>query len=116
MGDLGNRDAKGFADPANPVIAGGWTCRFDPKDLPADQFEVYHIALIGPGGKVYTYIDTAFYSVTPRGDVNEYDPKQAMKVRPGQTIFFYWNNAIAMAAPYTTPQIWIYLRTPPAFG
>jgi len=115
MSDLGNRNAQGFLDSSNPVLAGGWTCRFDPKDLPADQFEIYHIALQGPGGRVFVYIDTGFYSVSPRGDVNEYDPKQAMKIRPGQTVYFYWNNSLAMSAP-STPQVWIYLRTPPAFG
>jgi hypothetical protein len=112
MGNLGNRSAQGVLDPLNPKGVGFWTVKFDPKDLPADQFEVYHIALTGPGGYFFVYIDTAFYSTSPRGDVNEYDPKQAMPVRPGQTIYFYWNNAIATPRP----EVWIYLRTPQILG
>lgn len=108
MTDLGNRSAYGVKSTDNPEFPGGWTCTFEPADLPTDQCEVYHIALKGPGGYFYVYIDNAFYSTSPRGDVNEYDPKQAMKIRPGQTIYFYWNNAIGTIQP----QVWIYLRTP----
>ncbi len=104
---LGSRLAAGLADPNNPRGAGFWTVEFRPQDLPVDDFEVYHIALQGPGGNVWVYLDTTFYSAAARGDINEYDPNSPMYVRKGQSIFFYWSTAEGNA-----PTITLFCRTP----
>lgn len=105
--DLGTRIARGTADPSNPQGAGFWTVSFTPRVLaiPMD-FEVYHIALKGPiGSQFQIFLDSSFYDNVIRGDVNSWDPNQAMYVRRGQTIFFYWNTAAAPA-----PNVTIFCR------
>lgn len=107
MTALGVRQAKGAADQTNPLLAGGWTVTFTPKDLSiAGDFEVYHIVIRGPGGQFEVWLDNTFYSAAIRGDRNEYDPNQAMPVRAGQTIYFYWNVATG-----TAPIVYLYPRT-----
>lgn len=104
---LGHRSATGFLDPDNIIAAGNYTVKFTSADLPPDDFEVFHIAITGPGGNFRVYLDTVFYSNTDRGDINEYDPKWAMYVRRGQTIFFYWSLAAG-----TVPTVSIFCKTP----
>lgn len=96
MANLGQRRANGAADNSNPLGAGNWTVTFDQSVLGIQiPFEVYHIAISGPSGSaMQVYLDTEFYSYTSRGDINEWDPSQPMHVRPGQTIYFYWNSSI----------------------
>lgn len=111
MTNLGHRPATGFADPANPNGSGCWTVRWRPDELPATDFEVYHAVILGPGGKFDVYLDDSIYSTGVRGDRNEYDPNNAMPVRKGQTIFFYWTISTG-----TRPTARIDLRTPTSGG
>lgn len=101
---LGVRAQTGFLDANNRVVAGSFTVLFTPEimSIPED-YEVRHIALKGPGGDFEVWIDDAFYSGSPRGDINEYDPKQPMPIRRGQSIYFYWERATG-----TTPSVWLY--------
>lgn len=96
---------------ANKYVAGSWVATFKPQDMPVEAYDVYHIALRGPRGGFLVYIDDAFYSTDSRSDVNEYDPKQPMHVRPGQSVTFHFKSA----DPATTPQVWMYLKRPGAF-
>lgn len=106
-GYLGSRSGTGFLNPENPIASGSWSVQFGPADLVPSDFEVYHIALLGPGGPFRVYLDSTFYSTSPRGDINEYDPTHPMYVRRGQTIWFHWQVATGSA-----PQVTIFARQP----
>ena len=107
-GYLGNRGASTVAlSAANRYVAGSWVATFLPKDLWPDAVEIYHIALRGPGGGMLVYIDDLFYSTHSRSDINEYDPKNAMYIRPGQTITFEFRSAALPA-----PSVNIFARKP----
>lgn len=98
-GNLGNRGASTVRLSAqNRNVAGGWVATFLPKDLWPDSVEIYHIAVKGPQGTFEVYIDDLFYSADDRSDKNEYDPQNAMYLRPGQTVTFEFSNT-ALPAP-----------------
>lgn len=82
---------------------------FTPEILALrEPFEVYHIAVQGPtNSRFRVYIDDMFYDAAVRGDINSWDPNQAMRVGAGSTLFFYYN--VATNPP---PRIRIYLRQP----
>lgn len=105
---LGQRTGNGALSASNRYVAGCWTIEFRSDDMayPGD-FEIFHIALRGPGGSFLVYIDDSFYSASDRGDINEYDPKWPMFVRRGQSIYFYWNISSGSA-----PTVWLYAREP----
>lgn len=109
MGNLGSRPATGKLDRNNPLGTNFWTVTFDPPKLAIQiPFEVYHIAISGPTGSSFQlYIDSAFYSNVARGDINDWDPSQPMHMRPGQTIYFYWNTGSG-----TAPMVSIFCREP----
>lgn len=110
MGYLGTVPKTGSKTPSvpNPILATAWTVEIRPDDgLPPADFEVYHIAITGPGGTFRVYLDDELYSVAVRGDINEYDPNNAIFVRRGQTIFFYWSTGSGSA-----PRVWIRCRQP----
>ena len=93
-GYLGNRGASTVRlDPANRYVSGSWVATFLPEDLYPEDFEVWHIAVLGPRGGLQVYLDDLFYSTTDRSDQNEYDPKNPMYVRRGQTITFHFRSA-----------------------
>jgi len=107
-GYLGVRQASGEIGPANRNVAGAYVVTFSPDNFGVpDDFEIFHIAIKGPGGNFEVWIDETFYSTTDRGDINEYDPKWAMPVRRGQSVTFHWSLATG-----TAPQVWMFLRRP----
>ncbi len=103
MGYLGKLQRTGAVDAQNPVLAGGWTIKFQPQDIGIRvDCEVYHIAVVGPSGSQFqVWIDTTFYDNVVRGDINGWDPAQPMFLRPGDSVFFYYNTA-ATPAPKAT--------------
>ncbi len=109
MAYLGKLTKRGVTSATNPVLAGGWTITFDPAALGVKiGAEVYHIAVQGPeNSRFQVWIDTTFYSNVVRGDINDWDPAQPMYIRPGDTVFFYYNTA-AGTAPVAT----VFLREP----
>lgn len=106
---LGNRQGVGKLNPTNPYTAGGWTVTFDPGTLSLPvEFEVWHISISGPtASSMRVYIDTVFFSNVARGDINDWDPSQVLRVQAGQTLYFHWNTATG-SAPLTT----IFCRQP----
>lgn len=112
MGDLGSRFKAGALSADNPYLAGGWAVSFTPEDLSVSErrFEIWHIAVRGPAQpscSLQMWLDTTFFSATVRGDLNDYDPNQAVSVLSGQTINFYWNTTTGPA-----PVVTIFLRQP----
>lgn len=100
---LGSRSKRGALMAANPFFTGGWAVTFSPADLAVKEgFEIYHIAVRGPqASQMQFYVDETFYDITVRGDINSWDPAQAMYVRPGQTLYFYWNTNTGSAPTVT---------------
>jgi hypothetical protein len=114
MGYLGSRSLAGALLPANPYLGGGWAVQFTPSVVAIQEaYEIFHIAVQGPAQpscNLRLYLDTTFYSTSPRGDINDYDPNQAIPVRPGQTVNFYWDTTVN-PAPFVT----IFCRQPNPF-
>lgn len=106
---LGPREATGKLNASNPYLAGGWTVAFDPGVLGLPiEFEVWHIAINGPvASSMKVYLNTVFFSNVLRGDVNDWDPSQVLRVQAGQTLFFHWNTATGSA-----PNVTIFCRQP----
>jgi hypothetical protein len=111
MSYLGSRRAEGALSADNPYFAGGWAVAFTPAvHAIREPFEVFHIAVQGPAlpsCNLQVWLDTSFYSATVRGDINDYDPNQAIPVAPGQTLFLYWDTTTG-----PRPVVSIYCRQP----
>jgi hypothetical protein len=109
VGNLGKRTKTGKVDSSNPVLAGGWTVKFEPADLAVRvSAEIYHAAVKGPtSSRFQMFVNDTFYGNVARGDINDLDPTQCIRVEPGDSIFFYYNTASAPA-----PTVSIFLREP----
>lgn len=105
--DLGPRAGTGFADPNNPTGAGNWTVSFPASVLTVQVplFEVYHIAVNGPGGYILVYRNEDFWDTTNYGGQNSWDPQQPLLVRPGDGLTFYWSIGTG-----TAPVMTLWLR------
>jgi hypothetical protein len=105
--DLGPRSAFGVLDPSNPLGAGNWTVTFPPSVLTitTPQFEVYHIALTGPGGFFSVFRNEDFWDTSLLATQNSWDPSQPMLLRSGDTVFFYFSIGTG-----TRPQVTLWLR------
>lgn len=106
---LGSRQNTGKLNPSNPYVAGAWTVSFEPATLSIPgEFEVWHISINGPtASSMQVYIDTVFFSNVARGDINDWDPSQVLRVLAGETLFFHWNVATGSA-----PKVTIFCRLP----
>lgn len=96
MRELGFRQASGIiiSDNTNPFGNGLYAVRFTPElfAFSANEFEVYHMSVTGPGGSaLQVWVNTTFYDTTPRGDINSWDPSNALHMYGGQTLNFYWS-------------------------
>lgn len=112
VGYLGHRTESGSLDSNNKVFAGGWTVSFTPDIIASpDPCECYHIALRGPSASyLEVWLDETFYSNVARGDKNDFDAVQPIRITPGTTMFFYWSIDGS-----TRPTVSIFLRTPTIF-
>lgn len=114
MGFLGWRSATGVVDNSgnNPYGTGKYTATIDPKvfAVAANTFEIYHMAITGPAGsQCQVFVDRTFYDITPRGDINSWDPNQTLHMIGGQTLYFYWNLGTG-ASPQVT--VWLQETSP----
>jgi hypothetical protein len=109
VGYLGKLTRSGASYADNPVLAGGWTVKFDPADIGIRvAAEVYHMAVQGPASSQFqVWIDDVFYDNAVRGDINSWDPAQPMFIRPGDTVFLHWNTAGGNA-----PKVTLFFREP----
>lgn len=113
MADLGSRNSPAAVvdnQDRNPYGNGFWSVEFDPATfgVAANGFEIYHMTLSGPAGSSFqVFINHTFYSTSPRGDLNEWDPNQPLFMIGGQSLFFYWNSAATPA-----PKVTVWMRTP----
>jgi hypothetical protein len=110
--ELGSRIARTAIDNTgrNPYGNGLWVGTVDPVIwvYGTNPFEIYHISVRGPvGSTLEVWIDQTFYSATPRGDINEYDPTHPIQMNGGQTLYFFWNVGGA-----TSPLVTVWAREP----
>lgn len=73
-------------------------------------FELHHLVIQnGPPGSSFTwYLNNQFYDVTPNGDINSWDPNQALELTPGDELTFTWNKSTG-----TAPTVTVFLRYDP---
>lgn len=110
MGYLGVRSANGALTTKNLFTPGTslWQITFKIEQMPQSDYEVFHGAVRGPGGRFLVFIDDNQYGVGQNGGVNEYAPRgAAMYIRPAQVITLNWSIATGSA-----PKAWLYLREP----
>lgn len=91
----------------NPFGRGNWMITAAPQDLNCHvgQAEVYQIAIDGPpGSQMKMYRNMRPWNFVLQGWSNYDDPQQPLYVRPGDSVFFYWNTAIA---PPPTAVLWL---------
>lgn len=87
-----------------------WVMTWAPADMPAQDFEVWHGAIRGPGGYFLVYIDDAMFGAAENGAINEYGPRgKPMYVRKAQTITMHFSIGSGKA-----PVGWLWLQQPPA--
>lgn len=109
MIDLGPRTATGKADTTgqNP---GNYTVVFDPAAIGTtpSRYEIYKMIVSGPAGSEITSIkrDNALWDVAAVGDLNSWDPNQALPMNDGNTLFYFW-SAPSSATPAPTVTIWL---------
>lgn len=81
----------GFANTGN------YTTTFDATNMrfAVPTFECYHLYVNGPPGASFqVFINNLQWDNQLLGQANGWDPVQPMLLRPGDTIFFYWNVAV----------------------
>jgi hypothetical protein len=105
---LGPRRSVGKADTSGNNT-GKWTIAFTPDVLAAyvSQFEVYKIIVTGAAGSTFNiYIDGFQWDTSVFGQQNSWDPVQPMPVQPGQTVYFYYSDAVTDNTP-PTAVLWL---------
>jgi len=86
---------------------GNWTIVAGPQALNCKvaQAEVYQISIDGPvGSSLVLYRNTVRWNVVLQGWANTYDPTQALYIRPGDSLYFFWSS---IAAPTPTATVWL---------
>jgi hypothetical protein len=89
--------------------AGNWTIEAGPQALNCKvaQAEIYQINIDGPIGSSFAvYRNTVRWNLVFQGWSNSYDPTQPLYVRPGDSIFLFWNAAVT-TTPVPTAVFWL---------
>lgn len=92
---------------------GNWTIQADQKALNCyvAQAEIYQISIDGPIGSSFTvYRNTRRWNFVLQGWANTYDPVNPLYVRPGDSVFLYWNAKITQT-PTPTAIFWLRFDT-----
>lgn len=92
---------------------GNWTVTFDTAvfNTNVPYFEIFHITLMGAAGSTFTvYKNLNWWDANNFGQLNGWDPNQALLVSPGDTIYFYYSDPVTDNTP---PTVTIWLRYDP---
>ena len=87
-----------------------WTITATPQDLNCKVAlaEVYQISLDGPvGSLVSVYRNGRLWNKVVQGWANNYDPINPLYIRPGDSIFLFWNADSARWTPTPTAVFWL---------
>jgi len=89
--------------------AGNWTVAFTPDVFAINvPFEVYHIIVNGAPGSTFTvFVENNQWDNVQVGDINSWDPSQVLGMRPGQSLYFYYSDAVTDLTP---PTVTVWLR------
>src|SRR5215469_2805110 len=93
-----NQGNNGKVDQAQS----NWTITADPQDLNCHvaQAEVYQISIDGPvGSRCSLYRNSRLYNKMIQGWANNYDPVNPLYIRPGDTLFMFWNAQASLWLP-----------------
>lgn len=88
---------------------GNWTLAASQRELSnlVAQAEIYQISIDGPVGSSFTvYRNTVRWNLVFQGWANTYDPVNPLYVRPGDTIYLFW-NAKFTTIPAPTAVFWL---------
>jgi hypothetical protein len=85
--------------------SGNWTATFDPAaiNINVPYFECHHIVITGgaAGASFTVYIDLKQWDANNYAVVNAWDPNQPMNLIPGNSVYFYFSDAITDNSPAT---------------
>jgi hypothetical protein len=91
----------------NPFGVGFWTVTAAEQDLNVKVAlaEIYQITIDGPiGSSFMMYRNTRPWNKVLQGWFNYCDPIEPMFVRPGDSVYLYWNST---RAPTPTATLWL---------
>lgn len=92
---------------------GNWTVAFTPDiiHITQFQFEVYKIVVKGaPNTTFDVYVELYQWDTAIYGTKNSWDPSQPLIMRPGESLYICYSDAVADDIP---PQATIWLRYDP---
>jgi hypothetical protein len=108
---LGSRGpVKGVSDPTGNNV-GNWTVSFTPDILSftVPQAEVYKMIVKGASqtSQFDVYVENKQWDTAVYGAQNSWDPNETLIIRPGETLYFYYNTPVTDNSP---PIITIWLK------
>jgi hypothetical protein len=89
---------------------GNWTVVIDPATINCNIpfFEICHIVVNGaPGSSFNVFVDVIQWDTNQNGFSNSWDPASPLCIKPGQYVYFYWNDPVTDDNP---PIVTIWLR------
>lgn len=107
---LGSRGpVTGIADQTGNN-KGNWTVSFTPDILSftVPQAEVYKMIVRGAANSEFdVYVESKQWDTAVYGARNSWDPTQTLILRPGETLYFYYNDPVTDNTP---PVVTIWLK------
>jgi hypothetical protein len=88
---------------------GNWTIAFTPDILNVNvsNFEVYKMVVAGAQNTTFNvYVDLKQWDVGIYGTLNSWDPMQPLIMRPGETLFFMYSDAVSDNTP-PVATVWV---------
>jgi hypothetical protein len=103
---MGKPDSQG-------MNSGNWTVEIGPKETHTQMpfYEVYKAVFRGAVGSTLTWYVEQMQWETRTAANDVWDPNQALLLRQGETMYFYWNT------PHTqgpAPSVTVWMRYDPA--
>jgi hypothetical protein len=89
---------------------GNWTIVADPQVLncKVGLAEVSQITIDGPiGAALALWRNQQCFNRVVQGWANNYDPQNPLFIRPGDSLFFFWNAKAGVWLPAPTCSIWL---------
>lgn len=89
---------------------GNWTIVADPQALncKVSQAEVHQISIDGPiGSSLAVYRNQQAWNRVVQGWANNYDPVNPLYIRPGDSLYLFWQASAGIWLPVPTATIWL---------
>ena len=88
---------------------GNWTIAFTPDifNVNVPNFEVYKMVVAGANNTTFNvYVDLKQWDVGIYGTLNSWDPMQPLIMRPGETLYFMYSDAVSDNTP-PVATVWV---------